>query len=216
MNALLHQIGDWSIIAGDFFWLLTYLMLIRLAFMDKALGIPVLAVCGNISWEFIYSFIIPLTPPQVYLNILWLFLDIIILCLAIRFRQTSEQEFFRGLFFYPGIAACLLLSFGAMLSMSCGFSDWIGKYAGFGQNLIMSLMFLVMLAKRQDLAGQSIYIALFKLLGSLGMFIWFYMAYSFMLVRTFLYISIFTCDALYLILLYRKHRELGLNPWKKF
>ncbi len=55
-------------IASGVFWTLTYLLIIRRGFQDKTYGMPFFALCANISWEFIFSFVLPHTPPQRYRN----------------------------------------------------------------------------------------------------------------------------------------------------
>jgi hypothetical protein len=73
-----------------------------------------------------------------------------------------------------------------------------------------------MLLKRRDVTGQSIYIAFFKLLGTLLPSILFYLRFPASVLLNFLYTSIFIFDAIYLVMLCAKHRELGINPWKRF
>ncbi|MCP3940709.1 MAG: hypothetical protein GY710_04410 [Desulfobacteraceae bacterium] len=51
---------------GAIFWILTYLMIIKRGFQDKSFGIPLWALSMNISWEFIYSFVVPSPMPQRY------------------------------------------------------------------------------------------------------------------------------------------------------
>jgi hypothetical protein len=48
---------SWSLeIGSGIFWTLVYLLIIRLGFRDKTYGMPITALCANISWEFIFSF----------------------------------------------------------------------------------------------------------------------------------------------------------------
>jgi hypothetical protein len=58
-------------IASGVLWTLTYLLIIKRAFQDKALGTPVAALCANIAWEAIFAFIHPHRPPQLYVNVVW-------------------------------------------------------------------------------------------------------------------------------------------------
>jgi hypothetical protein len=53
-------------ISSGIFWSLAYIFIIVRGFKDRTPGIPVLALCANISWEFIFSFIYPRQPPQLY------------------------------------------------------------------------------------------------------------------------------------------------------
>ncbi len=88
-------------------------------------------------------------------------------------------------------------------------------YTGFGLNVIMSVLFVVLFYRRDNLEGQSFYIALNKWLGSLA-------AYGFMLadgiqtpVVNVLYAIVFIFDVAYMVLVYRQCRSLGINPWRR-
>ncbi len=41
------------------FWIITYILIIKRGFQDKKYGMPMVALCANISWEFIFTFIYP-------------------------------------------------------------------------------------------------------------------------------------------------------------
>jgi len=73
-----------------------------------------------------------------------------------------------------------------------------------------------MLRRRGDLSGQSLYIAVFKMLGTLLSSTMFYARNPSSLLMNTLYISIFIFDALYIALVYAKHQDLGLSPWRRF
>jgi hypothetical protein len=60
---------------GGIFWILTYVCIISKGFKDKTYGMPLIALCANISWEFIFSFILPPSLPQLFVNYLWFGLD---------------------------------------------------------------------------------------------------------------------------------------------
>ncbi|HZD35671.1 MAG TPA: hypothetical protein VE130_10735 [Nitrososphaeraceae archaeon] len=63
---------------GGVFWVLTYVFIVSKGFKDKTYGMPVIALCINFSWEFIFSFILPHSAPQLFINYLWFGLDTII------------------------------------------------------------------------------------------------------------------------------------------
>lgn len=88
-------------------------------------------------------------------------------------------------------------------------------YTGFGLNLIMSVLFVVMLFRRDNIDGQSFYIAASKWLGSVA-------AFAFMLadgIQTplvnVLYAFVFLFDIVYMGLIYQKSRAQGVNPWRR-
>lgn len=204
---------NWSLqIGSGVFWTAVYLLIIRLGFREKTYGMPITALCANISWEFIFSFLYPHAPPQNYISMIWFAFDLIIVFQTLRFGKVAFEQ---AWLFYPAFILGLVISFAAILAITIEFNDSDGKYAAFGQNLMMSVLFVAMLLRRQNVKGQSIYIALFKLVGTLLPSILFFMRFPNSALLNFLYISIFVFDCIYAVLLYAKHKELGINPWTR-
>ncbi len=203
----------WSLqIGSGIFWTAVYILIIRLGFRERTYGMPIAALCANISWEFIFSFVYPHDPPQNYITIVWFVFDLVIVLQTLRFGKVTFEP--RSLF-YPAFILGLLVSFGAIMAITIQFNDWDGKYAAFGQNLMMSVLFVAMLLRQQDIKGQSIYIALGKMVGSLLPSILFFLRFPNSPLLNFLYVSIFIFDLIYLVLLYAKHKDLGINPWTR-
>lgn len=193
-------------IVGGIFWSIAYLLIIRQGFKDKTYGMPLAALCANISWEAIFAFVHPHSPPQLYINYAWFGLDFVI---AFQFLKFGKSEFtFLSLGqFYVIFGFALVLSFCAILFITYEFQDWNGAYAAFGQNLMMSVLFLWMYFARNDLRGQSIYIALFKMLGTGVSSLAFYLYQPISrdsYLMPFLYVAIFICDLAYTLLVYRR------------
>src|SRR5659263_215763 len=207
---------DTLMIIGGLFWSITYILIIRRGFKDKTYGMSLAALCANISWEGIFSFIYPHSPPQLYINYIWFLIDVVI---VMQFLKYGRSEFpslsnkkFKAMFLFA-LATC----FGLVFSITREFNDWQGAYAAFGQNLVMSILFIVMLFNRNDLRGQSMFIALFKMLGTAISSLAFYLYQpisqgSFIL--PFLFISIFVYDMIYVILIYQKTREQNMPIWR--
>ncbi|HEY3305054.1 MAG TPA: hypothetical protein VGL70_16130 [Candidatus Binatia bacterium] len=207
---------SWSLqIGSGVLWTLAYILIIRLGFRDRTYGMPIAALAANICWEFIFSFIYHHEPPQNYVNVVWFAFDLVIVYQALRFGKAAAARALPAEYFYPAFFLVLVLSFFAILAVTIEFKNWDGKYAAFGQNLMMSVLFISMLFRRGDVSGQSIYIALFKMLGTLLPSILFYLRFPSSVLLDFLYVAIFIFDLIYLVMLYAKHRELGINPWKR-
>jgi hypothetical protein len=180
---------SWTLqIGSGVLWTAVYIMIIRLGFRERTYGMPITALCANISWEFIFSFLYPHNPPQNYVNVVWFVFDLVIVFQTLRFGRIA---FASERLFYPAFILGLLASFGAILAITVEFGDRDGKYAAFGQNLMMSILFIAMLLKRRDVSGQSIYIALFKLLGTLLPSILFFLRFPDSWLLNFLYVAIF-------------------------
>ncbi len=60
-------------------WTLAYLLMIRRGFLDRTYGMPLVALCANLSWEFIFSFVYPHDLPQRAVNVVWFSFDLVIL-----------------------------------------------------------------------------------------------------------------------------------------
>ena len=66
------------------------------------------------------------------------------------------------------IYALVATGFVIIYLMHYEFEDYWGAiYSAFAQNLVMSILFIAMLVRRDNVEGQSMYIALFKWLGML-------------------------------------------------
>ena len=198
------------LILGGIFWILTYIFIISKGYKDKTYGMPLLALCANIAWEFIFSFLLPHSPPQLYINYLWFALDVVI---VFQFFKYSKNEFptlsSLTLCFVFGISVAT--AFSIILTGGIFLGDVNGVYAAFGQNLLMSVLFVVMFFKRGNtLRGQSIFIAIFKMLGTGLTSIHFYLfetvsQSSFML--PFLFVSIFFFDLFYTVLIVKQYKK---------
>jgi hypothetical protein len=199
-------------IASGIFWLITYLLIIKRGYQDKACGMPMAALCLNISWEFIFSFVHPHSGVQLIINIAWFILDVIIVVQFLRYEIFRRPEGISVPLFYAAFLSILATSFLTVLLVTREFSNWVGNYAAFGQNLLMSILFVRMLLERKDLAGQSLYIGLAKMLGTLcpSMLVFIYAPDSHLTV--FFAWAILFFDLAYIGLYIQKSRRLGVNP----
>ncbi|HET7833900.1 MAG TPA: hypothetical protein VFK88_13140 [Gallionella sp.] len=145
-------------------WIIAYALIIRRGYLDRSYGMPLVAVCVNISWEFIFTFLIPHERPQSYINAGWLLLDLFILGQLLLFWRSDFPKLDKVVF-YPFTISALLASFGLIYTMAVEF-DHCGAYSAYGQNFLMSILFMIMLFQRNSLLGQSVYIALAKMIGT--------------------------------------------------
>ncbi len=141
-------------LGSGLFWTVTYLLIIRRGFRDQTYGMPLVALCANLAWEFIFSIVHPRGPIQRFVNIVWLLCDAVILYQALRFGPREFPTVPKSVF-YLMFGLALATSFCAVLFMSYEFNDMDGVYAAFGQNLMMSVLFIAMLYHRRSLRGQS-------------------------------------------------------------
>ncbi|MCP3940714.1 MAG: hypothetical protein GY710_04435 [Desulfobacteraceae bacterium] len=216
---------------GAIFWILTYLMIIKRGFQDKSFGIPLWALSMNISWEFIYSFVVPSPMPQRYINVVWFVIDLVILWQVLKYWREDYRHM-KAKYFYPYLGIILGTAFLGVLFIQFDaltvlkpkpFLMGMGRaYSAFGMNLIMSILFVNFILVRNHVRGQSLYIASFKCIGTALTSLIFFMypelpgtpgadEYLF----SYLYISIFIFDVIYIVLVFNKCKAQGLNPWKR-
>jgi hypothetical protein len=194
---------------GGIFWIIAYIFIISKGFKDKTYGMPLIALCANISWEFIFSFILPPKPPQLFINYLWFGFDTIIIA---QFLKYSKNEFsnLSSSRVYTIFIFLIVSEFSIVLLGTISIGEFRGVYSAFGMNFVMSILFIIMLFKRNSLRGQSIYIAIFKMLGtgliSTHFYLYEQISHSSFVLPS-LYISIFIFDILYVYLIIRQSKR---------
>jgi hypothetical protein len=202
--------------ASGICWVLTYVLVIQRSYVDKTFGVPLAAVCANISWEFFFSFFQPHEPPQLYFNIVWFVLDLVILGQVFTYWKKEFPNVSPDLF-YPGALLSLATSLMLVMLVAREFNA-CGAYSAFGDNLMMSILFITMLIRRDSVRGQSLYIAVLKMSGtalaSLAAFTFSTISQKSVLLP-FLFVAILISDAIYAILLVQKCNDQGINPWKR-
>jgi hypothetical protein len=194
-------------LGSGLFWTVTYVLIILRSWRDHSYGMPLVALCANISWEFIFTFLLPPQLIQHIVNIVWFALDAGIFALTIRYGPKEFPALSKRIF-YGMFALTLVTSFFAVLFVTLEFHD-SGTYSAFGQNLMMSVLFIPMLFRRGSLRGQSLAIALCKLIGTAFASLAFYLysvPYHHSVLLPFLYIATFVYDALYVGLVYMRLR----------
>lgn len=199
-------------------WTALYIMVIRRGFLDKTFGIPVAALMLNSSWDFINFAIDPMPVPQNLIVLFYFSLQLVIYYQVLRywrreFPNVSAWQFY-SLFVIGLIFSVLLLR-----TASLDFGETPTWRSGFADTFINSALFIAMFYHRSDLRGQSLYIGLAKLLGSgpfgLGLFLHPWPGFEGSALLPLLYLGIFILDLYYVILVYLRSRQLGINPWRR-
>lgn len=188
-------------------WTAVYILVIRQGFRDRTFGIPFVALCANIAWEFTFAFVFPHRMPQLAINYAWFGLDVVILIQLIR-AWRREFATWTAPQFWSTLLLSLAAALAAIVAITLEFDDFNGMYAAFGQNWLMSILFITMLHHRGDRRGQSVAIALCKMGGTLASSagFWSIGAGSGYLLP-FLYVAILVTDLIYLGLLLRVPRS---------
>jgi hypothetical protein len=194
-----------------------YILIIRRGFLEKTYGIPMVALAGNIVWEFLFGFFI--RPPGsepinlwVIISLIWFGMEGLIFWQMLKFGVNEKWPSKR--FFYSGVVIAVIFALGAELAITYQLSDWEGQYASFVDNFMMSILFINMLYNR-GVRGQSVYIAISKLIGTLAIGIGYLVRFPTAPLQWYLSGGILFFDLLYTGLLYVKLREEGINPWTR-
>ena len=206
------------LIGSGICWTLTYILIIRRGVLDLTYGMPAAALLANLAWELIYSFLYPHAMPQLAVDRVWFIFDGLMLLQFIRFGPAARGVKITPLFYLEFLFG-FVVAFVLIILLGKQINDVNGVYAAFGQNLMMSVLFMVMLRDRRSSKGQSLYIALFKMLGTLlasAAFFWHTKTYSQSYLLQFLFVAIFVYDVIYTIMLYYRLKREKLKPFKRW
>ena len=151
-------------------WSLVYIECIRKGFKDKTYGMPLYALGLNFAWETIYAIhdLAAGASAQAWVNLAWMCLDAVIVYTYFKYGKDEFPENARR-YFIP----FSILSFAICVVMQLAFFVTFdalpaAQYSAFAQNAAMSVMFLVMLFRRNSAKGQSMVIAVAKWIGTVA------------------------------------------------
>jgi hypothetical protein len=223
-------------------WLVAYASIISRGFADATYGVPLPALVANLSWEFAYGFLLdPLGDYFHTASIFGFLIDLVIGWQAWKYGGRQFAGTPAGRHFRPFLLLSLAVAFPVTYLAFLEFNDPDGEYTGFGINLMMSILFLVMLERRGGPDGQSMYIAVGKWLGTFCAWVataltvttspdrtwpagWRQFIRDSLRNRSYpltplinvMYGWTFMLDAVYSVLLYRRLRLAGIPPWRRF
>ncbi|MBB5155615.1 transmembrane-type terpene cyclase [Saccharopolyspora phatthalungensis] len=224
------------------FWAIAYLGIIYRGFQDGSFGMPVAALAANLSWESIYGFILdPLADHIHILSIPCFFIDLVIAWQVFKYGAKDFAAPLVRKYFRLIVVVAIAIAFPVVYLAFLEFNDPLGEYTGFGINFMMSILFVAMFLRRDSIAGQSMYIAVGKWLGTLFAWIataltvttsqtqpvpeslWSFLAgsvthseYPLTPLINLLYLVVFIVDIVYIGLLHQRIRQQGLSPWRRF
>lgn len=153
-------------------WTMVYIDGIRVGIKDQSYAIPFWALALNIAWELLYTiagYKVYGMKPQTIINGIWFLFDIGIVYTFFRYGAKYFPRHLDRSRFYIWSILGLLASFVVqwIVFREFGIQNG-GKYSAFLQNLLMSVLFIVMLIQRQSAEGQTLVIAVGKWIGTLA------------------------------------------------
>lgn len=199
-------------------WTVVYIELIRLGNREKACGMPLFALALNLAWEWIYgidglliskSFVFV----QSIANIVWAVFDVFVLATWVKYGKQYLPARARS-YFVPYTLLALAFGFATQFAFyfNCATVELASIYSAFLQNAAMSVLFLVMLFRRDDTRAQTLPIAICKWLGTLAPTIYGQIngnsAAGFILITGLLCCVV---DLIYIYFLCKRRQEIGLK-----
>ncbi len=217
-------------VGGGVCWMICYALIIYRAIKDKKVIMPMFVLGLNFAWEFCYAFVYDYCiPVQRVVNALWFLLD----CGLVFFKYKYCKEDFKATFpgantkWAPWYTTGMLVAGSIVVYMSYyDFGDPQGITSAFIQNTFISAMILSQWYRAgKTIDGTSMGVALFKAFGTLAPIVLgvFYVIAtgglaelgSTMVSVQVMCAVIILCDWIYIINLYKRFKELGLNPWTR-
>jgi hypothetical protein len=208
-------------------WLGLYALCIRRGFLDKTFSIPIVALFANFAWDVYSSTNGQAMPmPQPIINGIYAIIDIILIYQVVRFWR-SDFGYLSPAKFYTFFVFTFIFTFWLMRNFMYEVNDIPTWRIAFIDTFINSALFIAMFYRRKGLEGQSIYIGLGKLLGTGPFMLFLYFAPQLEGVVDFiglpasnlllpLWVGIFLMDVAYVVLVYQRAKEMGINVWRRF
>ena len=107
--------------AGVFFWLVTYVLMIRQSLRDNATPLPILALALNLSWEVVTAVYVTEMPLELLGFGLWLLFDLPVLYVTLR---AARQSFKTQPIIARNCGLILALTFAVGVAANFFFAQW--------------------------------------------------------------------------------------------
>jgi len=148
-------------------WLAAYGLIIKRGFQDKSYGMPAALVGPNLAWEGLLIFYFP-APAAAWKAgyLVWFLADLLILYTCLRWGPADFTNRFIRRWFYPLFAAGFFLGLYAEWAFMTVYHDLYGVILGWMMAVTNGGLMIALLLRRGSVRGQSVYIALFILLGN--------------------------------------------------
>lgn len=213
----------WVLVLGLFAgggWAVAYYDMVRLGIKQKTYCMPVVALALNIVWEVMYSILYwaqdgkwPGGYMMAIVNTVWAALDFVILYTHIKYGKKDFVKFADKKYFWPWLIMALLAAIGLQYGFYAAFGVAGNGYTAIIQNIPMSMLFIFLLYIRKSTEGQSMLIAIGKMVGTLGATVSIAI-YMWDVLNVIGGLICFMYDIVYIVLLYKQFKAEGKNPWK--
>ena len=150
------------------YWVWVYIAVIRDIFKNKFVGIPALAVCSNISWEFLWSFFF-FTNMGIFFQWgyrIWFVLDVFIFYSLVRYGRSQFSDPRLKKYFGWILAFTTISWTTAIYAFTTQYADPIGAISAYMVNAHMSALYILLILKFPKEKTLSVSTAWHKMLGT--------------------------------------------------
>ena len=201
--------------AGCILWIVAYAFAIHRGFKDKTYAFPMLPICLNFTWELLAAWVFPnVNGLWLWFNRIWFLVDIVIVYQLVVHGPKEQKIPELKKWFYPILTGVMVLACAGQYAFVEQYKDFLAIVTAFMINLIMSVLFIFFYFDRRDKGGRGLSkpTAWCKMLGTLGTAIECHYvvglttpALSSLAFLTFLCMTIFLMDSLYIYFLYKPY-----------
>jgi hypothetical protein len=189
-------------------WTLAYVLIIRRAHLDQAPGMPFAATCLNVGWEGAMLFHHPFGGLGWITVFIWFALDLVILAQYFVYARPATATTLAEQMFWPATVGIMVTCLITPIVINHAFHDPSGLIAAYFQNALMSILFCGMMLRRDSMRGQSLYVALAKLVGTSVAILYGEPSNAFLL---WCYILVIAFDLAYVALIVRVASRDGID-----
>ncbi|MBM7113211.1 hypothetical protein [Archangium primigenium] len=198
-------------VGGCSLWVVVYIIYIRNLARLKFAEAPLFGTCANFGWEFTWGMLCK-TDMGLLLQWcyrIWFLLDLYIFSRVVRFGKDQVQTAAVRRYYVPVmLATAVAWAVGVYCMVKSGLDTPIGATSAYLNNLALSVTYLLVMLRRESVAGYSLTVAFCKMIGT-GMntvFMNIHAAYAHNYFLHFISILTTSIDCLYIYALWRRMR----------
>jgi hypothetical protein len=200
---------------GCYMWVIVYILYIKEIRKGKCIGMPVFAACSNFAWEIVWG-IIPWTtdmgPLLVWAYRAWFLLDLYIIAGVLRYGSVQIVTPALVKWFKPMVVATvagmtLLYYFFKMEH----YDTPIGATSAYIAQMFISVLYLILLLRRQEHVWQSLPISWLRMAGTGLNTVFLFLHYPSMHFLQSLGVMALIIDNVYIYLFIKGRRSLSAD-----
>ena len=170
LNLSEYPVHEMILFAGGcLMWVVAYAIIIRNGIKHKVIEMPVFAAASNFAWEFLWATIFKTDMGQflIWTYRSWLILDIFIFYMVLKYGDKNAfTPMIRKYFKSFTLAAMFGMMILYYLFTSEGFDTPIGANSAYIAQLFISVLYLILILRQEDLSGFSLSVAYLRSVGT--------------------------------------------------